>query len=249
MDRHTASIRCSHHGGYLVETKTQEDIEFISTMADITDSFTGINSWWIGLERNSSEWIWSQSGDALEPGLDNWGEGGSGGNESCVILSKSGENFSWESVECGLSSPSLAPVCQQCQPGEDCRAGNHRPIGCHQGYDEEECYLLVYVKMSWSQAEEFCVLHDGHLASITSAEENAWLGSELISSDEVWLGGQWRPGSDWAWSDGSQWAWTNWAAGKPSETWNPECALLRQHPYHWGSYDCNAELKFVCKYS
>ena len=92
-------------------------------------------------------------------------------------------------------------------------SGNHRPIGCHQGYDEEECYLLVYVKMSWSQAEEFCVLHDGHLASITSAEENAWLGSELISSDEVWLGGQWRPGSDWAWSDGSQWAWTNWAAG------------------------------------
>ena len=128
-------------------------------------------------------------------------------------------------------------------------SGNHRPIGCHQGYDEEECYLLVYIKMSWSQAEEFCVLHDGHLASITSAEENAWLGSELISSDEVWLGGQWRPGSDWAWSDGSQWAWTNWAAGKPSETWNPECALLHQHPYHWGSYDCNAELKFVCKYS
>ena len=104
--------------------------------------------------------------------------------------------------------------------------------------------------MSWSQAEEYCGQHDGHLASITSPEENDWLGSELISevSGSLWLGGQWSPGSDWTWSDGSEWAWTNWASGQPSQQFNPECALLHQASYNWGSYDCSTDLKFICKY-
>ena len=109
---------------------------------------------------------------------------------------------------------------------------------------------MVNTEMTWSQAEEYCGQHDGHLASVTSPEENAWLGSELMAYHSVWLGGQWRPGSDWSWSDGSEWAWTNWAAGSPSQKYNPECALLHHYDsYDWGSYDCNEELKFICKYS
>ena len=48
-----------------METKTQEDIDFISTIAAITNTITGIDSWWIGLERKDSQWMWSQSGDDL----------------------------------------------------------------------------------------------------------------------------------------------------------------------------------------
>ena len=105
--------------------------------------------------------------------------------------------------------------------------------------------------MSWSKAEEHCGQLDGHLASVTSLEENDWLGLELSSqvSGSLWLGGQWSPGSNWTWSDSSEWVWTNWASGQPSQQYNPECALLHTTTgYSWGSYDCSTDLKFVCKY-
>ena len=248
VDRHGASKLCSHHGGYLVETKTQEDIEFVSTMAAITDTFTGINSWWIGLEKNGSEWMWSSSGEALGD-LDNWGEGEeeSGETEVCVVLSQSEDNFSWRSVQCNLTSPSLAGVCQ-CPAGSECSA-SHFPLGCHQGYDQEECYVLVNTAMTWSQAEQFCGIKGGHLASITSEEENDWLGSELMTYDSVWVGGRWSNGTDWSWTDGTEWDWTHWATDQPRLHYDTECALLHQTTYDWASYYCDTEMKFLCKYS
>ena len=248
MDRHHASNLCKHHGGYLVETKTQEDIEFVSTMAAITDTFTGMDSWWIGLEKNGSDWMWSQSGEALGDVV-NWGEGEgeTGGNESCVRLSKSEDNFSWENVSCDLTSPSLAPLCQ-CPPGSHCST-SHFPLRCHPGYDEEECYILVNTAMTWDKAEEYCGLHGGHLASISSLGENAWVGSQLVTYDSLWVGGQWRNGTGWSWTDGTEWDWTNWAADQPKLRYDPECALIHQTKYDWGSYYCQTEMKFLCKYS
>ena len=118
-----------------METKTQQDIDFISTMASITETFTGINSWWIGLENVDSQWTWSYSGAGLGD-IDNWGdgEGEVGGNKSCVILAKLDGSFSWQNVQCNLTSPTLAAVCQQCSPGSDCSAGAHLPLGCHNVY-------------------------------------------------------------------------------------------------------------------
>ena len=246
MDRHHAANLCSHHGGYLVETKTQDDIEFVSTMAGITDTFTGVDSWWIGLERNESDWMWSHSDEALGD-TDNWGVGESDGPGDCVILGKSEDNFSWQSVPCNLTSPSLAPVCQ-CPPGSHCST-SHFPLGCHQGYDEEECYSLITAARTWSQAEEYCGLHGGHLASVTSEEENAWLGSELMTYDSLWVGGKWINGTGWSWTDGTEWDWTNWAGDQPKLHYNPECALIYQTTHDWGSYYCDTEMSFLCKYS
>ena len=41
-------------------------------------------------------------------------------------------------------------------------------------------------KLNASAAEEFCVKHGGHLASVGSQEEN----NELVGRNEVWLGGR-----------------------------------------------------------
>lgn len=244
MDRNHAASLCTQHGGHLVETVSREDIEFVSTMAAISDTFTGIHSWWIGLGKDGDEWTWSFSNSSLEE--TNWGTGEPSPDKSCAILSheEGSTEFSWRTALCDTSSDSLAPICQQCLPGEDC-SGGHFPLGCHVGYDGQECYVLVNTPMTWDKAEEYCQRLDGQLASIVSEEENVFVGSSLLGYYSVWLGGQGSSGSGWSWTDGSPWVWTNWAENQPTGHYEPECALMDQNSYKWASYYCQSELKFL----
>ncbi len=65
----------------------------------------------------------------------------------------------------------------------------------------------------------------GHLATITSADENAWLVANLGSGMEAYafLGGFQPPGSlepagGWQWVTGEAWLYTNWLGGEPNNT-------------------------------
>ena len=75
---------------------------------------------------------------------------------------------------------------------------------------------------SWQDAEAQAVAEGGHLASINSAAENAWLykvfGSIPIAPPEngaVWIGLR-RSGDSWEWTDGRPFEYTNWAPGEPN---------------------------------
>ena len=251
MNRHHAQSLCKHNEGFLVELKTREDIGFISTLAGITETFTNVSSWWIGLESVGGEWTWSHSNVSLSNVTD-WEEGEPGG-ERCVELGRSQESgdFSWRTADCNTTSPSLAPVCQQCRPGETGCSTDHFPLGCHQGYQGEQCYMVVNTALTWEGARQHCREQEGHLVSILSEEENSFIGSVLLANSEVWLGGQWRnstEGGAWTWSDGSTWDWDSWAEGQPGQNSEPVCALMHHTDYHWASFNCNQKLKSICKY-
>lgn len=71
-------------------------------------------------------------------------------------------------------------------------------------------------------AEAAAMAAGGHLASITSAGENAFVFS-LISAPSYWNGGDgpWIGGSkdtfgQWHWLDGEPWGFTAWAGSEPS---------------------------------
>ena len=63
----------------------------------------------------------------------------------------------------------------------------------------------------------------GHLATITSDEENSWIVNNLggaLTLDH-WLGGYWDVNSTkldegWHWVTGEPWQYTNWWPGEPS---------------------------------
>ena len=58
---------------------------------------------------------------------------------------------------------------------------------------------------------------DGHLATITSYEENWWIVDNLggaLTLDH-WLGGYFYDGS-WTWVTGELWGYTNWWPGEPN---------------------------------
>lgn len=96
-------------------------------------------------------------------------------------------------------------------------------------------YELVPHRTSWSQARWECEARGGHLATITSAPENAFIAT-LGSVGDLWLGGfqpalSCEPLCDWRWVTGEAWSYTNWRSGQPDDAGNIEDSLS----FHPGS--------------
>jgi hypothetical protein len=87
--------------------------------------------------------------------------------------------------------------------------------------------------VDWLAAKSLAEAKGAHLATITSAEENAFVFA-LVATDKrywidvgsdtrgPWLGGFQPPGSrepdgGWAWVTGEEFAYRNWANGEPNE--------------------------------
>ena len=112
------------------------------------------------------------------------------------------------------------------------------PATCPTGtveWDNGHCYQAVLAPgLSWDDAQAACVARGGHLVTITSEEENAFVFS-LVSSDTAfwyvdafnnglgpWLGGYQPDGSaepsgGWRWVTDEPFDYTNWEAGQPDE--------------------------------
>jgi hypothetical protein len=118
-------------------------------------------------------------------------------------------------------------------------------------------YALISEVDSWNSHRARALSLGGDLATLTSAEENNFVASQIANTD-VWLGGVASLGSgcllsSWKWASGEPWQYTNWAPGEPNncnETrlvfawtvpgkWNNH---IESHPYaaiyEW-SADCN----------
>ena len=109
---------------------------------------------------------------------------------------------------------------------------------------------------TWPQAKEAAermVLNGvrGHLATITSREENHWIVANTdLGSDQVWIGGVQEvpnggPDFDWRWITGEPWSFTNWNSGEPNDAgedefyliiWDPSGTWNDEHPEstHYG---------------
>lgn len=120
--------------------------------------------------------------------------------------------------------------------------------GCPAGavkWNNGHCYEAVLAPgVSWDQAQDDCVARGGHLATITSAEENAFVFS-LVSGNPSfwyldgygnglgpWLGGYQTsgsagPGQGWRWVTGEPFAYTNWETDQPGDMSGLEQDRLR----------------------
>jgi hypothetical protein len=120
--------------------------------------------------------------------------------------------------------------------GED--DGPSGPTGCPSGtveWDNGHCYQAVLAPgVSWDDAQAECVGRGGHLVTITSDEENAFVFS-LVSGDTAfwyldalnnglgpWLGayqpdGSAEPDGGWRWVTDEPFVYTNWETGQPDE--------------------------------
>ena len=84
-----------------------------------------------------------------------------------------------------------------------------------------------------SAAEEVCIKQGGHLASVSSQEEQEELtgliGLDYSNLNDVyhWLGGKKEKGSgEWHWLNGQQWRYENWAPVSGEPKYGLDCVTL-----------------------
>ncbi|XP_006775367.2 PREDICTED: C-type lectin domain family 4 member F isoform X1 [Myotis davidii] len=114
-------------------------------------------------------------------------------------------------------------------------------------------YYFSHVKKSWQEAEKSCVSQGAHLASVTSAEEQAYL-TEFTRFSDYWIGLNDR-GTEgfWRWIDGTPFSnarnrvfWNdnqpdNWQHGNGQDE---DCVHVQQK---WNDNNCNALYQWICK--
>ena len=88
--------------------------------------------------------------------------------------------------------------------------------------------VTASITWNWQQAQDSAVARGGHLATLTSPAENAWvkefLGTGAPGQEQAFIGGfQDRSASDysepaggWRWVTGEVMSWTAWTDGNPS---------------------------------
>ena len=86
--------------------------------------------------------------------------------------------------------------------------------------------------ISWDSASAQAQQMGGYLATITSAEESAFVFANVASNPSLWVAGTFAvdgpwlgarqlpsmpPAEGWYWVTGEPWAYTNWALGQPDD--------------------------------
>ena len=121
-------------------------------------------------------------------------------------------------------------------------------------------YATTDASVVWGEARARCETMGGHLATLTSLQENQFAAA-LAGNGTVWVGAfqppnSCEPGCDWRWVTGEPWSFEAWAPPGANDFggiedvaetyasggWNdmPDSGWLRKGLIEW-SADCNAD--------
>lgn len=94
-------------------------------------------------------------------------------------------------------------------------------------------YMVIDIDTTWTEAKTYCENLGGHLATITSQEENDFINSlrNISSFTEYWLGGI-KEDDVWTWITGEEFVYSDWAPGEPNNSNGVEYYLQT-----WGSWN------------
>ncbi|MCB1278843.1 lectin-like protein, partial [Prosthecobacter sp.] len=105
-------------------------------------------------------------------------------------------------------------------------------------------YQFSPEKLNWEEAKAKAATTGGHLATITSQEENQWVldtfVSKLPGGLSLWLGGtNDNPTRQWTWITGEPFTFTAWGAGEPGTNPNEPVLCFSQMNMGWGDIRTN----------
>lgn len=175
----------------------------------------GTVGFWIGFSDAATEgtWTWT-SGES--PTYTNWcpGEPNNASNEDFSNLSGCG---GWNDVEDTvllpgiMERPASPPLWVQ-------NPGNGR-------------YYTLSAPLPWDQAEILAVALGGHLATVRTAAEHAWLaqafGTHAPSDTRLWIGlNDEAVEGVWTWTSGEPFTYSNWGLFEPDNAGNQDSGAL-----------------------
>ena len=84
----------------------------------------------------------------------------------------------------------------------------------------EHQYKIFYDTLTWEEAKAACEAMGGHLATITSEEEQKKLNLYNGGNHNLWIGGYKNADGQWCWVTGEPWEYENWGEGEPNNSSN-----------------------------
>lgn len=85
---------------------------------------------------------------------------------------------------------------------------------------ERHKYEIFRETLTWEEAKAACEAKGGHLATITSPEEQKMIESLNIQNSKLWIGGYKNSAGQWCWVTGELWKYQNWGDGEPNNSSN-----------------------------
>jgi hypothetical protein len=229
----------SSRGGYLTSIRSAPEAAFVRTLSESTDGAFGSGTIqygpWIGGSRISGApgWRW-MSGETWS--FTNWCTGlpNHASGESYTHLARVGTGVCWSDSADKASGGGIASFVVESHTRPDGPTG---PIEwpAHAGGNGHWYQLVVFPSpISWAAAKTAAERRGGHLATITSAPENAWVYSNIAQYARAWWCGQdcygpWlggfqdrsasdfsEPAGGWRWITGEPWQFTAWEPNLPN---------------------------------
>ncbi|KAM4531180.1 C-type mannose receptor 2 [Odontesthes bonariensis] len=119
---------------------------------------------------------------------------------------------------------------------------------------QEAEYKFFDHRTTWDQAQRICSWFDSSLASVHSAEEQAFLANTLrkmvkVEGDSWWLGlHTYENDGRFRWSDHSVLNYVSWALGRPHPvSRDRKCVHMSASKADWADQKCHSDLPYICK--
>ncbi|KAM9330619.1 neurocan core protein [Gastrophryne carolinensis] len=183
-----------------------------------------------------------------------------GSTYSCVChKGYTGENCEIDIDEC-LSNPcqnggtcideinSFLCLCLPSYGGSTCGKDTE---GCDHNWHKFQgsCYRYFSQRRPWEEAERDCRRRSGHLTSIHSPEEHAFIKS--FGRENTWIGLNDRTvEQDFQWTDNTALQFENWRDQQPDNFFagGEDCVVMVSHEEgKWNDVPCNYNLPYICK--
>jgi hypothetical protein len=208
-------------GGYLATIDSQAEQDFVAALA--ASSLPGGSAAWIGLNDRKTEgaFEWVEGSPAS---YSNWfpEEPNNIGDEDCVELwVGSNAGGKWNDHFCNTAKPAIIeiPAVPTFLVDVVNPATNKR-------------YVAVSSRR-WLAAESLAVALSGHLVSIGSPAEQAFVQSNfafLLQSSPAWIGLTDRAAEGtFVWTDGTPLSFSNWSPGEPNNAGDEDAVDIRMN--------------------
>ena len=238
---------CEQKGGHLVTITSQEEQDFIS-------AFTQSNSGrvWLGATDELSEGTWKWvTGEDVKYNNFYENEPNNDGNEDYLTLYR--DSGKWVDVQDNYYQPQInySFICEyDCDKDvSSIKSQKHFSLNGHY-------YELYSNIVDWQTAKRICEQKGGHLVTISSAEENDYIYTNIAqyNTNRFWIGlSDIKLVNQWEWVTGEKCYYSNWYENEPSNAAGIECYVeILADNGTWNDaigYNCShMKNGFICEY-
>ncbi|XP_072544691.1 macrophage mannose receptor 1-like [Salminus brasiliensis] len=233
---------CVTMGGHLASVHSSKEYIFIQDLVlNATNSTTYT---WLGGSDSAQEgvWVWTD-GSAFN--YSSWDSGQPDNHqniENCLIMNW-GDTFytitATSTAEPSTTVPSTT-VPSTTVPSLPKVFTIYKHAGCQGGWSQfgSRCFRTFTAADTWNASEQKCVAVGGHLASVHSSSEYAFLQNLVLnttnSNARTWIGGtDAAQYGVWVWTDGSVFDYSNWGDGQPDYLGYENCLEMN---FSWITY-------------